>query len=649
MNAGSGNHCAGQYRVWIGALVCALIGAVGCNLGGRHVPAVDSGIDGGDTDSDSDSDSDTGSETGEDDDWRYQDAGSAWDDGSVSIDGPCDNDCFYLYEITGGDWFGAGQSFFEISPAGAGKVEARGLDAYRYILWVSSNWSNWAIYRQRLLATYTLDSMSHDLISGEATVYNRFGGVERLRQYTFEYNQWYDELTVTIESDGRQWTQVVSTPTAPLLMFNLRDFPLQGHGNHSSLFAYLIGERYDWDTGGDQQLPVYSPEQERLDVLTVGEGDDPDTLLVRVPVDLALPSDEDLPGYDPNNCMYEYDQGVPVRFETREPYYFEVVSGTPLELNIAQVPESTTVVGPTPLGGYSSSQLQVVSGSLTLEGTVDDPDAAGPHPAVVLLPGWDRMTRLGEVGAVDLYGQLADRLAAAGYLVARTDARGSGASEGALEHATVAELVADAEATVAAVAALGEADGTEVILLASGLGAHVAAQVAVGGNVDVAGVILLAPIGSDFEDSADNLYEYYLGNAGFHEDYIEDVGGDLGYLMVHLGDGSYDDEFFLGHDVPAWQSLLGTDLVDDPVALPPTLIMIGTEDHLVPLEEATDLAAALEGASVEVTTEQLDGLTHAFTVGTADDLWPEHSSVEVVDDAAVTALVTWLDAHTGGE
>jgi len=637
-----------------GPIVCSLLAlalaaAAGCDLGGRQRLSADAGIDGGtDSDTDTDADTDDGG-TGHDSDWRYGDAGFAWDDGSVSIEEPCDNDCAYLYNMAENDGNDSvGQSYFAIEPSGAGKVEARGTDSFRYILFWGS-WSNYALYRQRLLTRLTLDSTSHDLISGEARVYNLYGEVERDRSYTFEYDQWTDQLSCTVDTAGRRWTRTFTVTSPPLVMFNERDFPLEGFGSHSALFAFLLGERYDWTAGGVQQIPVFSPEAERIEMLRVEAGDDDDTLILTYPVDTHRAGDPDEPEFDPNRSELKYYLGIPTWFGTRQPYHGEVYNGTPPELNLAEVPESVEVFAPTPLGGYSSADLEATSGDVTLAGVVDDPSASGPHPVVLMLPGWEHQTRLGEIGAVDLYAQLADRLAAAGYLVARFDARGTGASEGDAATATLADLVSDVEACATAVSALGEADGDQLYLLASGLGAHVAAGVVDAGEVGVAGVVLLAPIGSDYQESADEIYAHFMTNAGFKDSYISNVQFDLMDVMDALADGAYAGDYFMGHDQASWQSLLGNDLTASPPALPPTLIMIGGEDHLIPATEAEALATALGGASIDVTSTALDGLSHAFTVGTAEGLWPEHGSAEAVDETAIDALVAWLDDQTGGD
>ncbi len=56
----------------------------------------------------------------------------------------------------------------------------------------------------------------------------------------------------------------------------------------------------------------------------------------------------------------------------------------------------------------------------------------------------------------------------------------------------------------------------------------------------------------------------------------------------------------------------------------------------------------MQDAGLDSTLSELDGLSHAFTQGTAEGSWPEHGSMEKVDPTAVDAIVNWLDTQTGG-
>ncbi len=625
--------------------VLILMSASGCDRGGRDkVPIVDSGVDGGDENDAGAIDEDAGPG------WRYEDAGNTWDDGTVTIDGPCNNDCEYVYDMVMYEFDDVrGKSSFTISPGGFGEVEARGVDWATIIMHWS--WPDIERYRQRMLANYVLDETTHALISGEVTVYNMYSSKVVTRGYSFAYDDFTHEFTYTIDVGGRNWTRTVSTPNAPLIMFNHREYPIETHGSHSSLFAFMMAERYNWSAGGTQYIPIFSPEMERFDVVAVGK-QGADTLVVSFPVDSAKPlwhSDHNEGEiYDTNDLEFRYEYGIPVYMETRHHYKWEVVSAVPPEINMSLLPASTQIYPPAVSGGYTTASMGVTSGSISLAGEVDDPVLAGPHRAVIMLPGWDHMTRIGEVGAVDMYSQLADRLAASGTLVVRMDARGKGASTGALEMSTVDELVDDGVAIVAAISAMSEVESTEVFLLAQGLGVHIAAKIADDSGTNVAGIILISPVGYNYKNFADDIWVHYLSNAGSGGNFINAKKNDVIGIFEDLDDGTYSGDAYMGHKIASWQSLFAEDLITSPFTLPDTLIVMGDEDHLIPTSFADDLETALVGASTTVTKQVLPGLTHALTVGTAAGLWPEHSSMEAVDDTAVNAVNQWLDAQTGG-
>jgi dienelactone hydrolase len=617
--------------------------AAGCDQGGRE--RLDD-LDSGTTDADADADADT--DSGTESDWRFGDAGDFWDDGTIEIDGPCGDDCAYVYEIIDferNDF--AGQSRFELHPGPPGRVSATGVDSWRFIIW-RQGWSAYELYRQRLLSDWTLREGSHDLLSVDATVYNLWGATERLKRYRIAWDGDLDLLTSTITSGGRTWTRVLAADGAPLVLWNLREFPLEGWGSHSALFAFLLGERYDWTAGGTQWIEVFSPETERLERIAVSEAAAADTLILHYPVDLARPPfASDTLTYDRNAVEIEYAHGIPVRFGSRRASETRVVSGPSFELNMVALEEGTAVEAPASSGGYDSAEIAVING-VTLAGVVDDPAGAGPHPAVLMLPGWDRVTRLGEVGAVDLFAQLADRLAAAGFLVARFDARGSGASGGALEDALFDDLVGDGLAAVEAVRLLPAADGDRIFVLARGDGARVAAAVAADPAAAVAGAILLAPLAGDFAAGADELRIWYLNSFVFHSQYVIEQQFAEMYCMESLADETYDGDYFRGHGVAAWRSLFESDWVGSPAALPPALLLRGTADIFAADEPVAALATALASAGTDVTRIELDGLSHALTPGTRNGGWPEHGSAEGVAPAAIEVIIDWLDEQTGG-
>ena len=665
----STNRFAGRFLA-----IAALALAVGaCDLGGRdRAPFLDSGMDAGSPDAGEDSGP---ADAGPDASFWEGDAG-AWNQDPVEITGPCDNDCAYTYNQTPREdddpytlspW---GRTSFAVGPGATGDVIVAREVQKAFVKFVSSSSRG---YRQRAIQSFVLDADTHDLVSGEAAVYNTFcgsqydiggSGIGTLKLYEFSYDSVAGELAYSVESGTRSWERVLEAPVPPIVMLNHREYPIEGFGLQSPLTAMLLAERYDWDLGGLQRVPIFSPEMERMDEVELAAGDEPDTLVVRYPIDTAKPPWQSWlidAVYETNGVSISFEYGIPVFMGSRSNMGLVPVNAPSAELNLYYpTPVQELEFPAVPTGGEA---IAATSGSFTLNGVVDAPAGAGPHAAVVMIPGWEYMTRRGEVGAVDLYAQLAQRLVAAGAVAARFDARGAGDNGTAFSEATLDDLIADAEAAVAAVQARADVDPARVFLLTTGAGVHVAAGAAAGGEVSVAGIVLIAPIGGAYADAALQINERYLKDNAYTSDgHLSAAQSALQSLFASLADGSYDGGAYRGHAVAAWQSLLAEDLVANPIALPPTLMLCGVEDHLIPAELVDELETALAGnlladggvdadagaALTDVTTAILPGLTHALTPGTAMGLWPEHGGAETVDDGASTAMTDWLAAIAGG-
>ncbi|WP_296945888.1 S9 family peptidase [uncultured Massilia sp.] len=84
-----------------------------------------------------------------------------------------------------------------------------------------------------------------------------------------------------------------------------------------------------------------------------------------------------------------------------------------------------------------------------LAGTLALPPGAGPHPAIVLVPGSGEVDRDGTLSGHRVYLVLADALARRGFAVLRSDKRGLGASGGDFATATTYDFAADIRAAVA--------------------------------------------------------------------------------------------------------------------------------------------------------------------------------------------------------
>lgn len=602
-------------------------------------------------------DSDTG-------DFREGDAGITWDDGTISVEQPCGNDCRYVYRIQNARWSSSGASRFNIASAPNGDVRAYGLDSVSFIHYVnfSSYWGH--AYRQRIVSDYTLDEKTMGLMEGTAEVQTEYLETAISKYFSFTYNSSAKEFSYSLQVNDRKWERTLSSAVAPLIVFNHKQYPQETWGIHSSLTAFLIGKHYDFSLGGVQKIAIFSPDMERLDTLEVEmDPEAVDTLIVHLPSDswrpLRTTFNSSLGDMTAESLSIVYQHDIPTSYSTLYGRSWRVVSAPSFETNLAQRVEASPVFPSDLPTDFTSSPVEIVSGAVNLAGTVDAPESEGPHPTVVFLPGWEHLTRKGEVGAVDFYQQLAAHLASNGYLVLRTDARGNGASGGDLSVSTVSELVEDVHAMISHLSANEAVDGSRLFLLAKKEGAHIAASAARQWSPAVAGIILLAPMGRSFREWAAFDYIYYLENGGFSQgldsgeadgtgEDIENVKTDFFAFLDQLLDDKYEGKTWRGHTALGWRSISDLDLVKDPTGLPPTLVLVAAEDHLVSPEQGHDIYTAMKDAGVDASYEELGGLTHAFTPGNAEGMWPEHGSMEAVAESAVDAVMGWLDSQTGG-
>ncbi len=651
---------------------------LGCDAGSRN--SVDEGFDagtantGGDTDTDTDTDIDTDTDTDTDSDldagaqdasyeedasWREKDAGDFWQDDEINIETPCNNSCLYVYDLESDSWGARGDSYFEIKQDDPDYVNVRGLDSVRFIFFINMSKYYGHVFNERLVTELKLDAKTLALREGEAFVYDYWTEVETSRKYSFKYDPTNQTFSYTLEMNGRRWARTLASDTAPLIMFNYREYPNETWGTHSSLFAYLVGKSFDWDGADKQEIRIFSPEVERLETLVVEKDSAAENrLIIHFPVDSLKPPkttySAKTAASEVGTVLIDYKYDIPLQIGALYEYKWYPISTPPFEISIPEMADTTEVQAPVMPTGFTSSSVQISAQNTTLAGEIDDPSDTGPHPVVVLIPGWDHMTRLGEIGAIDMYSQLAAHLAAAGYLVLRTDARGKGGSAGNLTTATLDNLADDVLAMVGSLASNTEADTTQVFLLAEGIGAHVAAAAMREPGSSISGAILLSPFARAYGDWCSENYSYYLENAGFvldEENAEEDLGEmkeNIESIIASLKDGSFDGQTWRGHTPTSWQSILDEDLIEDSSGVEPALILVGKEDHLVLPSMGVDLHGAMQDAGVDSTLFELDGLSHALTQGTAEGSWPEHGAMETVHQNAIDAIVNWLDTQTGG-
>jgi pimeloyl-ACP methyl ester carboxylesterase len=140
-------------------------------------------------------------------------------------------------------------------------------------------------------------------------------------------------------------------------------------------------------------------------------------------------------------------------------------------------------------------QVRIPANGFSLAGTISKPAGAGgkPLPAVVLVGGPGLTDRDETVFGIPIFGQLADRLADAGYLVLRYDKRAVGQSGGRAEAATLADFAEDLRATVRLLANRKDVDRRRLAVVSHGEGGAVALLAADRENRIAALVLIAAP------------------------------------------------------------------------------------------------------------------------------------------------------------
>jgi pimeloyl-ACP methyl ester carboxylesterase len=128
----------------------------------------------------------------------------------------------------------------------------------------------------------------------------------------------------------------------------------------------------------------------------------------------------------------------------------------------------------------NDEQVRVPANGFSLAGTISKPEGTSARqlPAVILVAGSGSQDRDETAFGVPIFGQLAGRLADAGFLVLRYDKRGVGQSGGRIESATLADYMDDLRSAVRfvsdrkdvnrrQVAVVGYSDGGAIALLAA--------------------------------------------------------------------------------------------------------------------------------------------------------------------------------------
>jgi pimeloyl-ACP methyl ester carboxylesterase len=141
-------------------------------------------------------------------------------------------------------------------------------------------------------------------------------------------------------------------------------------------------------------------------------------------------------------------------------------------------------------------QVRIPADGFTLAATISKPAAAGdrPLPAVVLCGGSGPTDRDGTAFGIPIFGQLANALADAGFLVVRYDKRGVGQSGGRAEAAALNDFSEDLRAVLRFTANRRDVDRRRIAVAGHSEGAAVAMLAASKEN-RIAALVLIAAMG----------------------------------------------------------------------------------------------------------------------------------------------------------
>ncbi|MDR1988750.1 MAG: alpha/beta hydrolase [Acidobacteriaceae bacterium] len=294
----------------------------------------------------------------------------------------------------------------------------------------------------------------------------------------------------------------------------------------------------------------------------------------------------------------------------------------------------------------------VPANGFSLAGTISKPTTGtGPFPAVVFVSSAGQTDRDEVQSGVAIFGQLATRLADAGWLVLRYDKRGVGKSGGRPEAAALAEYAEDAKAAVLFLSNRKDVDRRRIAVLGHDEGGWVALLAAANNN-RVAAVALLSTSGTTGVDL--NLYQLEHGldrsnrpaeerakTVALQKQIQQAVLTGKGWETMNLPKATRQQA-----ETPYFESFLKF----DPAKLmkdvdQPLFVLQGDLDRQIPATSASTWETLAKGRKKArpVTAVHVPGINHLLvpaTTGEADEYatLPSHD----ISAAVSTALIDWL-------
>jgi fermentation-respiration switch protein FrsA (DUF1100 family) len=295
-------------------------------------------------------------------------------------------------------------------------------------------------------------------------------------------------------------------------------------------------------------------------------------------------------------------------------------------------------------GAFREREVQVVSGSVSLPGTLAMPAGDGPFPGIVLVHGSGPQDRDETIGGFRPFQDLAQGLASRGIAVLRYDKRTKVYQKelaGTRDLTIRQEVIDDALAAINLLRATPGVDGRRVFLAGHSLGAILAPRIGVLDG-SLAGVVLLAapsrPMSEVVRDQARSLLE--PGATEAQRLAAPGVLKEASALAdVYAGRPGPPSGLILGAPVSYWLDLRSYFPLEAARSLGrPLLILQGERDYQVSMADFAGWKKEL-GGRPGVALKSYPTLNHLFAAGEgrstpAEYEKPGHVAAEVVEDIA---------------
>jgi dienelactone hydrolase len=259
------------------------------------------------------------------------------------------------------------------------------------------------------------------------------------------------------------------------------------------------------------------------------------------------------------------------------------------------------------------------------------PDAPGPHPAVVMLPGSGPMDRDESIGRNKPFKDIAWGLASRGIAVLRFD-KVTLVHPGELDETFTADDEYVPHALAAAELLRGRDDVARVFVLGHSLGGTMAPRIAAA-EPSIAGLIILAGATQPLHWAAVRQLRYL-------DQHVDEIVRQAQNVdSPDLSTATPNTDLPFGVPAAYWLSLRGYDAPALAASLhKPILVLQGGRDYQITV--ADDLVKWQE--ALDGTIKVYDADNHLFFTGSGPSKPAEYERAQHVDPAVVADIADWL-------